>query len=297
MFLSIQYITHFFQTHLDRTIRVNCENFVRAKCLVKKGNSAESEVYPSDVRVTDRLTASQFFLTTGTPSQSLRHSKIQIMASSARSRPSGTSNRQRAGLSLPTYQPPQHPLNENAIRAIQDIHRNHRLDSLKTRLNTAHNHLAGAAVDVNDRLVARSALHEKSRARREKQGSQEDNEEEERAMDEKRRQTDELTERLESGVRKIIDAKVVVHGVEKALKELETNVANNRGAIVPTQSTLGASQFRSTRQRRGGGGNDDDSEFDEDAQSAGENEGALDFIKRKTTEENSKYMNETMSFR
>ena len=219
------------------------------------------------------------------------------MASSARSRPSGASNRQRAGPTLPTYQPPQHPLNENAIRAIQDLHRNHRLDSLKTRLNGATNHLAGAAVDVNDRLVARTALHEKSRARREKQGSQEDNEEEERAMDEKRRQTDELTGRLDSGVRKIIDSKFEVHAVEKALKELETNVANNRGVIAPTQSTLGASQFRSNRRRRGRNVDDEDSENEDESQSAGENEGALDFIKRKITEEQSTYQNETMSSR
>lgn len=223
------------------------------------------------------------------------------MASSARSRPSGTSNRQRAGPTLlPTYQPPQHPLNENAIRAIQDLHRNHRLDSLKTRLNAANSHLQGAAVDINDRLVAATALHEKSRARREKQGSQEDNEEEEeedRAMDEKRQQTDELTGRLESGVRKIIDAKFEVEGFEKALKELETNVANNRGAIASTQSTLGASQFRPNRRRQGGGADDEDSEFEQDTQSAGENGGAVDFIKRKITEQISTYQNETMSFR
>ena len=140
------------------------------------------------------------------------------MTSSARSRPSTTSNRQRAGLTLPTYQPSEHPLNENAIRAIQDLHRNHRLESLKSRLHTANNHLAGAAVDVNDRLVARIALHEKSRARREKQRSQDNEDEEEMVMDKKRGQTEELTGRLESGVRKVIDAKVEVHNVEKALK-------------------------------------------------------------------------------
>ena len=220
------------------------------------------------------------------------------MASTARSRPSGTSNRQRVEPpSLPTYQPPQHALNENAIRAIQDLHRNHKLDSLKNRLNTANNHLSGAAVDINDRLIARIALHEKTRARRQKHGSQGDNEEEERIMDEKRRQTDEMTDRLESGVRRIIDAKFHVNSVENALRELETNVANNQGAIAPTQSTLGASQFRSNRRRRGGNGDNEDSEFEDDTQAAGENEGALNFIKRKTVEQNSKYENETMSFR
>lgn len=215
------------------------------------------------------------------------------MASSARSRPSGPSNRQRSGPTLlPTYQPPQHPLNENAIRAIQDLHRNHKLDSLKLRLNAANNHLSGAAVDINDRLVAATALHEKSRARREKHGSQEDNEEEEKVMDGKRRQTDELTGRLESGVRKIIDSKFQVNGFEKALKELETNVANNRGAIAPTQSTLGASQFRSNRPRPGGDEDDED-----ESQSGEENGSAVDFIKRKMSEQKSTYQNETMSHR
>ena len=219
------------------------------------------------------------------------------MASLARSRPSETSNRRNAGLSLPIYQPTQHALNENAIRAIQDLHRNHRLDSLKNRLNTANNHLASAAVDVNDRLVARAELHEKSRARQEKQGSQEDNEEEKRVMYEKRRQTDDLTARLESGVRRVVDAKFEVHSFEKALKDLESNVANNRGAIMPTQSTLGASQFRPSRRRRGGDENDEDSEFEDDTQSAGQTEGVLDFIKRKIGEENSTYQNESMSSR
>ena len=219
------------------------------------------------------------------------------MTSSARSRPSTTSTRQRAGPTLPTYQPSEHPLNENAIRAIQDLHRNHRLDSLKTRLNTANNHLIGAAVDVNDRLVARIALHEKSRARREKQRSQDNEEEEERAMDEKRQQTDELTGKLESGVRKIIDAKFEVHNVEKALKELEANVANNRGAIAPTQSTLGASQFRSSRRRRGEDVSDDDGENGDNTQSAGDNEGAWYFIKRKVAEQRGTYQKETMSHR
>lgn len=220
------------------------------------------------------------------------------MATSARSRPSATSNRQRAGPTpLPTYQPPQHPLNENAIRAIQDLPRNHKLDSLKIRLNAANNHLAGAAVDINDRLVAQLALHERSRARREKQGSQEDNEEEERAMDEKRQHTDELTGRLESGVRRIIDAKFEVESVEKALREFEANVANNRGAVAPTQSTLGASQFRSNRRRQGGNAGDEDSDLEEDTQSARDNGGAVYFIKRKITERNSTYKNETMFFR
>ena len=223
------------------------------------------------------------------------------MASSARSRPSTTSNRQRAGLTLPTYQPSEHPLNENAIRAIQDLHRNHRLESLKTRLHTANNHLSGAAVDVNDRLVARIALHEKSRARREKRRSQDNEEEveeeEERAMDEKRQQTDELTGKLESGVRKVIDAKFEVHNVEKALKELEANVANNRGAIAPTQSTLGASQFRSSRRRRGEDVSDDDGENGDNTQSAGDKEGAWYFIKRKVAEQRETYQKETMSHR
>ena len=219
------------------------------------------------------------------------------MPSSARSRPSGASNRQREGPSLPTYQPPQHPLNENAIRAIQDLPRNHRLYSLKLRLNSANNHLAGAAVDINDRFVAHVALHDKSRARREKQGSQQDNEEEERAIDEKRQQTDELTGRLECGVRKIVDAKVEVEGVEKALRELETNVANNRGAIAPTQSTLGASQFRSNKRRRGADADDEDSDLEDESGAAGQNGSALEFIKSKIEEQKSTYHNETMSVR
>lgn len=113
-------------------------------------------------------------------------------------------------------------------------------------------------------------------------------------MNEKRQQTEDLTDGLETGVRKIIDAKVQVQGVEKALKELETNVANNRGAIAPTQSTLGASQFRSNRRRRGGDAEDEDDEFESDTL---ENGGAVDFVKRKIEEQNSAYQSESMAFR
>ena len=116
-------------------------------------------------------------------------------------------------------------------------------------------------------------------------------------MDEKRQQTDELTGRLESGVRKVIDGKFEVENFEKALKELETNVANNRGAIAPTQSTLGASQFRSNQRRRGGDADVEDSDIEADIQSAGESGSAVDFIKRKIAEQRSMYQHESMSFR
>ena len=265
-----------------------------------KRSTPKFSLYTSHSRHQPRLDSSlQYFVLSHSHNQrAITPQFKRTMTSSARSRPSGTSNRQRTGpIPLPTYQPPQHPLNENAIRAIQDLRRNHKLDSLKLRLNAANNHLAGAAVDINDRLVAHIALHEKSRARREKQGSQEDDGEGEKAMDEKRERTDELTGRLESGVRGIIDAKFEVEVVEKALKELETNVANNRGAIAPTQSTLGASQFRPNRRRRGGNAEDEDGEFEGNSQSAGDNGSAVDFIKRKIREQKSTYQNETMSFR
>lgn len=105
-------------------------------------------------------------------------------------------------------------------------------------------------------------------------------------MNEKQQQTDELTGGLEAGVRRVIDAKFEVASFEKALRDLETNVASNRGAIAPTQSTLGASQFR---RRRDGDG---DSEVDDD-----ENGGAVEFLKRKVSEQISSYQSESMALR
>lgn len=60
---------------------------------------------------------------------------------------------------------------------------------------------------------------------------------------------EEMTVDLELRVRKIVDARAAVENVTMVLKELDANLTNGQGAIMPTQSTLGASQLREKRRR------------------------------------------------
>lgn len=218
---------------------------------------------------------------------------------SSRSRPSVTAARQsRVHTALPAYQAPQHPLNENAQRALQNLPRDHKLDTLKQRLRVANNHLTHAAADVNDRYQVKYAENDKRKRRLEKQASQEGNEAQDALLDAMREKTDEMTDRLEEGIRKIIDAGAEVDGMEKALRELQENVANGGGRVAPTQSTLGASYNRSARRRQSPRSGDENSELEEeDSQMVGENDSAMGVLKRKIGEQRAAYQNLSMSSR
>lgn len=223
------------------------------------------------------------------------------MASSARSRPSATASRQSRGgpTPLPAYQAPRHALNESAQRALQNLHRDHKLDSLKHRLKAANNHLTSAAADVNDRFQIQNANYTKDRKRLEKQGTQE-SEELDTTIAGARQDTDAMTGELEESVRKIIDAGAEVEGVEDALRELQENVTDGRGRIVPTQSTLGANQSRPNngRRRQGAGSDDEESEGDDGAtQPIGENDSLIGVLRRKVAEQKAAYQASSMAHR
>lgn len=218
---------------------------------------------------------------------------------SSRARPSATAARHARGpAALPTYQPPQNPLNETAQRALQILPRDHKLDTLKQRLRVANNHLTNAAADMNDRYQIRHAENEKRKRRLEKQSSQEGNEGQDAALDAVRQKTDDATDKLEESVRKIIDAGAEVEGMEKALQQLQENVANGGGRIAPTQSTLGASYNRPARRRQAIGLDDEDSESEEDdTEMAGENDSAMAVLKKKIGEQRAAYQKTSLSSR
>lgn len=218
---------------------------------------------------------------------------------SSRPRSSATAARQSRGpVALPVYQSPQHPLNEAAQRALQNLPRDHKLDSLKHKLRAANNHLTTAAAEVNDRYQLRHADNEKRKRRLEKQSSQEGNEEQDATLDAMRQTTDDLTDNLEESVRKIVDAGAEVEGMERALQHLQENVADGGGRILPTQSTLGASYNRPVRRRQGVNLDDEDSEFEEDdTVLAGENDGAMAVLKRKIGEQRAAYQKMSLSSR
>lgn len=218
----------------------------------------------------------------------------------SRSRPATTTTVDRPGQAraqLPAYQPPQHPLNEAAQRALQNLPRNHKLDPLKTRQRAANKHLTQAAADINDRLQEKNAEFERRRRNLEKQGSQHSIEEAP-ILDEMRRNIDDMTERLDASVRKIIDASAEVEGMERALRELQENVSNTACYGGATQSTLGASQARPRHRSQGVGPDDEESEFgDEATQTVGENDSIMAALKQKIAEQRAAYQTMSMSHR
>lgn len=202
------------------------------------------------------------------------------MAPAGRSRASGTANvASRGPITLPNYQPTEHPLNENAQHALHDLPRNHKLDSLKHKFRAANGHLTQAAADINDRFQIHDVQNEKRKARKTTQSSQDSHGEEDKVLDEMRQRTNDMTQSLEGSVRKIIDASEELAGVERALKELDSNVTAGRGVLAPTQSTLGTSQFRQNQRRRVADPDDEDSDVEEEPPTDGEN--ALESLKKR----------------
>ena len=228
-----------------------------------------------------------------------RNPQLSTMAP-ARSRPSAAPERQnRVPLELPAYEPPQHPLNATAQRALETLPRNHRLDGLKNRQKFANKYLTEAAADINDRLQGQTMECEKLKKRRlEKQGSQEDHEEMDRVLHNMRQATDSLTDKLEESVRKIIDASAEVEGMERVLKELHANAISPRSNGLSTQSTAAATQFNQGRRRRNEGSDDDGSDYEDDTTLAtGDSESTMEALKQKIAEQREAYQAMSMAHR
>lgn len=217
------------------------------------------------------------------------------MATSSRPRPSAQASRQsRAPARLPTYQPPAHPLNEAAQCALNNLPLVHKFDKLKHHLEKSVKALTDNAGQINDCYQAKADRQEKRRARKAQQGIED--EDDDSTVDEMKAQVEEMTERMEVSVRNIIDNQAVVEGTEKALKEVGQNVAAGGGAVAPTQSTLGASQFRQRRRRRGADLDEEDSDFDDATSQAEdqENAGLSGLLSRRVAEQKSRYENMSM---
>ncbi|KAL9127588.1 MAG: hypothetical protein Q9217_003568 [Psora testacea] len=222
------------------------------------------------------------------------------MDSSGRSRPSAISNRQSRGpTALPPYETPAHPLNREAQNALHDMPRNHKLDTLKARMKAANNHLTQAAADINDRLHAKMEIYERGRKRREAMSSQGSNAVDIGELEQMQKNTNEMTQALDQKVRDVIDARAEVENVERALRELDANAAANRGILAPTQSTLGASQFRGHKRRRRGpeSGEEEQGEESDNNQPAMEGDGAVELLKGKIAEYRKAYQAESMAER
>ena len=224
-----------------------------------------------------------------------------VMALSARSRQPRAATRQSGvPLQLPTYQFPAHPLNEKGRRALEVLPRNHNLNNLKDHLKAASIALSNNAADITERYHDKANAYQRRKARQALQESGNGDDEGERAIEEIREKVENLTEKMEEGLRKIIDSQATVNATETALLELHSNIAAGGGAVVPTQSTLGASQFRRRQQRRGGADIDEvDSDFeDEDTgKSSHETAGPSGLLKRKLEEHATRYDNLSLGAR
>lgn len=226
------------------------------------------------------------------------------MVSTARSRKSGTAvTSSRGSATLPRYQPPSNPLSADAQRALHELPRTHRLDGLKKHLQQATSLLTDVAGDVNDRYQKKFEAQQKRNARRQgnKEAAAGEDRDGEHALEELRGIVEGMTDNLEASMRKMIDAKAAVETIEVVLQDLSENVASGRGAVIPTQSTLGASQFRQKRRRRRGSGSA--SAQSESEELVGEEDSSqpqpqpLGTLKRKMTQHYSDYGNLSMSHR
>ena len=219
------------------------------------------------------------------------------MPSLGRGRPSATPNRPSRGpATLPPYETPLHALNQNAQHALQDLRRNHKLEALKGKVKGANGHLTQAAADINDRLLYNVQYHEKGKKRREIVNSPSSSHVDDEFLERMKQDTNELTAALDQKARDVIDAGVEIQGVEKALRELDANVTANRGLLAPTQSTLGASQFRTPKRRRLEDADQVDEDDVEDSQ-APQGGSAVELFKTKLAEHQDEYHVESLSAR
>ncbi|MCJ1477795.1 hypothetical protein MMC13_006468 [Lambiella insularis] len=207
------------------------------------------------------------------------------MAPSSRSRPSAsTDHTPRTPSAPPTYQPPAQPLNNQAQRTLQNVSRTNDLARLKFHLDAASTTLSNTAAEINDRYHQRCEKQRRRRAKREQHGLEETEEDQQRdeKCEEMRSQVEGMTGVMEEGVRAVIDAQAHVEAVEAALGEVHGNVVAGGGMVAPTQSTLGASQFR---QRRRGV----ESDSEEEGEEGQENVGPVGLLKKKLDEHDAQY--------
>ena len=221
----------------------------------------------------------------------------QSMASLGHPRPSVTASRQsRVPIALPPYEVPTNPLNQKAQNALHDLPRDHSLGSLKARMKAANAHLSHAAADINDRLQAKVEREEKGKRRREALSSPGSTDPGDEALEQMRQETEEMTVNLDQKIRDVIDSRAKIDGVEKILKELDSNVAANRGNLAPTQSTLGASQFRGPKRRLIASESDEEPDED-DSQLSMEGNGPILVLKRRIAEHDHAYHAESLTAR
>ena len=184
----------------------------------------------------------------------------------------------RTNIALPPYQSPTQPLNNASLQRLKEYSASPQLTDLKKHLQQLNNLLANSAAHVNDRYSNRADYQARRRARL-KDPNNDDEIPGDAEAETMRIKADELTTKIEEGVRAGIDAQAKVEATEVALKDVYGNAARGGGFVAPTQSTLGASQFRGTRRDL------DDEEDEDDEGTSGQNGQGLTGAVRKRIDE------------
>jgi hypothetical protein len=207
-----------------------------------------------------------------------------------RPRPSTSTHRSGAGpssLSPPSYESPACLLNDAAQRALQNLQTQHDLKSLRNHLRHVNVTLSKTAADVNDLYQDRLKIAQRAKQRRAERGIEEEADQQpEEAVEIFRQQVEDQTAKMEETLRGSIDAQAMVEAREAALKEIHRNLVAGAGINAPTQSTLGASQFRKTQKRARKVNVDGDSEDDESGEEMQESEvvGPVELLQKKMGE-------------
>lgn len=176
-------------------------------------------------------------------------------------RSTNTASSRRSGqATIPDYQAPLHPLNENAQRAINNLLTSHSTKGLDRHLKNAASILAENAGSVNETFSVADEELKKLKTKRAKQDHVDDDEKErilelEANLEETRAKVEKMSRQMDECVRKIIDSNHHLSSVKDTIGEIAKD-ARVPGATQPSQQT------RSQRNRNHD--NSDDEEEDQD---------------------------------
>lgn len=210
-----------------------------------------------------------------------------------------------------TYEQPQFTLNPDAQRALADLARKHNLKQLDLKFQYAQDSVTNSAAEINDRLTDKENACKKLRARQQQApSSQQDGRREadrsvegfEADLEDMRVKVDDMTKRMEEGMRKMIDGQ---HAVQ-AMKETVAGAAEAARADASTQATTLNTRSQGRRRRGGEGEEGEEDEEEEEYQDftptdpAGGTQAASSVSedwRRKIDDEKTRYQNFTMEQR
>lgn len=205
----------------------------------------------------------------------------------------------------PNYEPPQFALNPEAQRALADLARKHQLKQLDDSFENAQSAITLCAAGINEQLSRRETHFKKLRQR---QQASHDGEGEvdlgaaEAELEGIRVKVENMTKRMEEGMRKMIDGR---HAIEH-MKGSVASVADAARAEASTQASTLNTRSQGRRRRGGDGEDDEDANEEEEYQDftptdpAGGTQPVLSVSgawMRKIDDEKMRYQNFTMAQR